>query len=55
MCNFIALGDHEDYEHIGIYDFLEIEPHTYCSTKICLLAIKWAIKKKNEDLANQIF
>ena len=34
---------------------LELEPHTYCSSKIALLAIKWAIKRKNDDLANKIF
>ena len=55
MCNFVALGDHEEFEHMGIYDLLELEPHNYCSTKVSLLAIKWAIKKKNEDLANKIF
>ncbi len=48
MCNFIPLGDHEEFEHIGIYDMLEAEPHTFCSAKISLLAIKWAAKKKNE-------
>ena len=40
---------------MGIYDLLELEPHNYCSLKVSLLAIKWAIKKKNEDLANKIF
>lgn len=55
MCNFIPLGEHDEFEHIGIYDMLEQEPHTYCSTKVCLLGIKWAAKKKNEELANKIF
>ena len=40
---------------MGIYDLLEWEPHNYCSTKVSLLAIKWAIKKRNEELANKIF
>lgn len=55
MCNFIPFGDHEEFEHLGIYDSLETEPHTFHSTKITLLAIKWAIKKKNEGLASKIF
>lgn len=55
MCNFVPLGEHEEFDHIGIYDMIEHEPHTFHSTKISLLAIKWAAKKGNEELANKIF
>lgn len=55
LCNFVPYGEHEEFQHLGIYNLLVLEPPCYWGAKIGLLAVKWCVKKRLSEEATRIY
>ena len=55
MCNFVPYGEHQEYQHLGVYNMVVMEPPSYYGVKLTLLAVKWCIKKGLVDEAFKIY
>ena len=54
LCNYVIFGEELDYESVDVYEYLYEEPLTANSLKASLMAIKWLIKKRDVERADQI-